>query len=71
MTPPDGKGAILSVLDLSADLFHQLLHLVVAEVDTVLLEHLLDAATQVGTLLGSKQDGGRGTNQCTTQECVQ
>ena len=43
LTHPVREPAILSVLDLSADLLHQLLHLVVAEVDAVFLQHLLDA----------------------------
>ena len=43
MTLPVSADAILSVLDLGADLFYQLLHLVVAEVDAVLFQHLLDA----------------------------
>ena len=70
MTPPVSHSVILSVLNLGADLLHQLLNLVVAEVDAVLLQHLLDAATQVRTLFGSKQDSGRSTYQCATQECV-
>ena len=71
MTPPVSKCAILSVLDLGADLLHELLYLVIAEVDAVLLEHLLDARTQVGTLLGSKQDGSRSAYQCAADERIQ